>query len=347
MEGLEQSLAQLGQEFDELLGALNEEFNTQINAAQQELNQLRDLLGDAIGKLITSFTGLESEIRNQHGLVLQLIEQQNQTLGEDNGMPDEEAGKNKLVFEQFLTDTTQTLVLFVDLTVENSKLSMELVARMDQINMEMDKIQQILNEVEGIASQTNLLALNAAIEAARAGDAGRGFAVVADEVRKLSLRSSDFSSQIREHMEDAVVAIHQAETVIHGISSKDMNFALQSKRSVETMMGEVKDINTVIQSVLEELDAATGTVEKNVQSAVTTLQFQDLSSQLINHSQQRLHVLQEILSGINNIDKKFIDQGNRIEHWHRKLGEARTLIERTRHNPVKQLNVDAGDIELF
>ncbi|WP_375451932.1 PAS domain S-box protein [uncultured Devosia sp.] len=54
----------------------------------------------------------------------------------------------------------------------------------------LQRIADIVTNIDSIAFQTNILALNAAVEAARAGDAGRGFAVVAAEVRTLAQQST-------------------------------------------------------------------------------------------------------------------------------------------------------------
>ncbi len=348
---IDSDLSSLASDFDALMNLMDEEFTAQISSTQQELDQLRSLLSDAIFKLVDSFTNLESTTRHQQGLVMMLTDQHSgnpppSPANQDPSSPGQEEDEHT-TFEQFLTDTTTTLNVFVDNTINSSKLGMELVSSMDEISSEMNRIKTILNEVEGIASQTNLLALNAAIEAARAGEAGRGFAVVADEVRKLSLRSSEFSSEIRSHMNDVTSSVHKAEGVLNKISSKDMTFALQSKQKVERMMLKVQEINGTIKEVVSDLAVSTGNVERDVHHAVTSLQFQDLATQLISHAIARQNAMQGIISGIVAIDAQFIDQNDRLERWHRKLTEARALIDKTRHNPVMQVSVDAGDIELF
>jgi methyl-accepting chemotaxis protein len=336
---MENELDQLSADFDVLMQMMNEEFNSQISHSKSELVQLQSVLHDAIEKLINSFTSLESIARRQQHLALSLAHDKTAETSQD--------GSKSLSFETFLSETTETLGFFVDNTVQNSRLAMALVDKMGDIASNVNHILSILGELESIASQTNLLALNAAIEAARAGEAGRGFAVVADEVRNLSVRSNEFSLQIRKQMNGVTQSVGEAEQVIREISSKDMNIALQSKQNIGTMIQQIEVINANIASTANELSVTTVTMNENVHTAVTSLQFQDMANQLVTHANHRLDAMDSILSGIMAIDNTWADGNDRLEHWHRKVSGARELIEKTRHNPVKQLNVDAGDIELF
>lgn len=63
---------------------------------------------------------------------------------------------------------------------------------------EVEKIQELTDDILNISSQTNLLALNASIEAARAGEAGKGFAVVAEEIRELAENSRTIANNIQQ-----------------------------------------------------------------------------------------------------------------------------------------------------
>ncbi|MFZ2301988.1 MAG: methyl-accepting chemotaxis protein [Gallionella sp.] len=315
------------------------EVSNQLNSAHTELGNTQTILSEAISTLVSTFTAMAGEVRAQQALTLFITD----------GDAGSGGGNAKQKFEVFVHDTEKAMNEFVDSTVENSKHAMELVEKMDVINVQVSSILGILNEVEGIAKQTNLLALNAAIEAARAGEAGRGFAVVADEVRHLSENTNKFSKQIRTLVGNVSESLVHAEHYIDKLAANDMTFVMNSKQHVKSMMNDLTELNETIAKNAIELNHLNSKVEHNVGVAVSTLQFQDMSSQLIGHAQMRMAALQEVANEMS----RGTDSPNRHEYleqiaaYNRLLHEHVVTLDAKKSNPVAQDNFNTGDIELF
>jgi methyl-accepting chemotaxis protein len=114
------------------------------------------------------------------------------------------------------------------------------------------RIGEVVQLINDIASQTNLLALNATIEAARAGDAGKGFAVVASEVKSLANQTAKATDDIGAQIAQIQDATRNAVAAIRGIG--------------ETI-GEISEISTSIAAAVVEQTAATRDIAGSVQQA--------------------------------------------------------------------------------
>jgi len=114
------------------------------------------------------------------------------------------------------------------------------------------RIGDVVNLINDIASQTNLLALNATIEAARAGEAGKGFAVVANEVKHLASQTAKATGEIGEQ----ITAV-QEET----------RKAVGAIRNIGEVIDKVRSISSEISAAVEQQGAATGEIARNVQEA--------------------------------------------------------------------------------
>ncbi|MBV9559844.1 MAG: HAMP domain-containing protein [Bradyrhizobium sp.] len=117
-----------------------------------------------------------------------------------------------------------------------------------------EKIGDIIQLIQAIASQTNLLALNATIEAARAGAAGRGFAIVASEVKNLASQTAQATEQIATQI--ATIQSATGETVT-------------AMTQFGATVREMAEISTAIASAVEQQGAATGEIARNVEEAAS------------------------------------------------------------------------------
>jgi methyl-accepting chemotaxis protein len=86
-------------------------------------------------------------------------------------------------------------------------------------------------------------------------------------------------------------------------------------------------------------------VEGEVNSAVTALQFQDMSDQLLEHVQRRLRTWHDIGRTTAQLTSR-TGTGD-AQGLRQALQQAASQLSALEHMPVKQQNVDSGSVELF
>ncbi|HZD26812.1 MAG TPA: HAMP domain-containing methyl-accepting chemotaxis protein [Alphaproteobacteria bacterium] len=142
---------------------------------------------------------------------------------------------------------------------ESSEIAREAVAEANDANTRVQglveasqRIGEVIDLINDIASQTNLLALNATIEAARAGEAGKGFAVVASEVKNLASQTAKATEDIAGQIESIRTATGSSVEVIERIGQT---------------IGRLDEIATSISAAVEQQSSATGEISRNAQEA--------------------------------------------------------------------------------
>ncbi|SEO56760.1 methyl-accepting chemotaxis protein [Aquisalimonas asiatica] len=334
----------LERELRGFLDDMNESLNAEFRQIRDDLGQIRSLVTDAVQQINASFVGVNEKTQEQS----ELAERVMQTSSEDDA-------DGSLGIRQFVNETESILENYVEMVVQMSRHSVDAAHAIDDIVSQMDAIGGLLQDIRGIAKQTDLLALNASIEAARAGEAGRGFAVVAEQVRVLAEQANTFNDQIAEQVSSARGIIDHAKSSVSEMASQDMNESLNARNRISTMMQDLEALDQRVDQGVARISALTGAIDGHVQDAVRALQFEDISTQLLDNSAKGVDGLDHYLAGIRGVVAEVTDDAAGADYA-RRLRDARTALaqqreareqERRSLRSVSQSDMDAGDVELF
>lgn len=229
-----------------------EELKTSINKISESLNMsMQNILQSAnsVHEHAKNVSGEASELSTNVSIVNERIN------GIQEGISD-----IRHKYEESLSCASESLKISDNATeaLRGSYKQLEsLFAAMETISDKSNRIVEIINTIDLIASQTNLLALNASIEAARAGEAGRGFAVVADNVQQLAAQTAQAVSDSEGLIRESVDAVEEGRRIVN-VAVEEMKSAVEKNEDVHThiirMTDSIREETSIVENVAESIN---------------------------------------------------------------------------------------------
>lgn len=310
--------------FDVMLGnmyKLVSEVKTSSEKIDQSTHELRSIsetssqvaqqVAETIEQMSTGAQNQAQEVQKSAEAVAEIARNSNVIMEDvkDVDQANKESSKNVLTGQKNVEETLEK-ILEIKNTTEGIATQMSRLGNLGQ------QIGKIVDIISNIAGQTNLLALNAAIESARAGEHGKGFAVVAEEVKKLAEESAQAANQIKEMIEqiqteseNAVCATQEGVALVdEGV--KAVNDVKSAFDKIFAMARESEEKTNQVLAEIQSLNLKNDNVSIAMENISSVTEESAASAEEISASMQEQNAGMEELSHSANILSQLTEKLN-------------------------------------
>ena len=302
----------------------------EISAIRLQVEQIQQLLVDAIAALHDGFQGVNNDSSQQMALISVLMAQ---TVKQDDN-----AGLN--IFQR-TEDAGKILTNIVEKLMSSSRNNLRALETMDALNSKMVKV------VDGMDVSKSLF--EEMVSLVTSDD------VDMQKVKELIRQAGVQHQASVKAMKQANYSFVETHQLIDEVASGDMDDVFASKGQVEEILKHFYEINDLISNCRADLTQVNGSMRQNLGKSVRALQFEDIVSQSLGHT--RLHLdrmegfVMRLAQGLSAIDTKELqginDYAVRIAGIHAEMMMYKQELALDEKNPVTQTNMDEGDVELF
>lgn len=301
------SLIPLSDRLDDVIVSLENmargDFTLRISSNKSRINDAK-ILSDVIDKMQRNLgktmykikTSVEEVNKNGEAIAKISVELSERANEQSNALSNLTDAINSISSSiEYAAKKTDNAKSMSDESFKNTKVGVKMIGEikdnMNEITESSNKISNIIETIQKIASQTNILALNAAVESARAGNQGRGFAVVATEVRTLAQTVTNSADNITNIVEGAVSKIengsefvNQSSDVLNSIESS----ALESSNSLSEVYKMSNDKRTGINNINTIVSKINEITKSNTKFANESAESSMKASKIVNEIAEEL-----------------------------------------------------------
>ena len=173
------------------------------------------------------------------------------------------------------------------------------------------------------------------------------------QVKRLLTSLSDHGNQHLTEVEtDLVQTTYLLSEAIEklGASFMKIHESISAQQEVLSQLQGGTQMTPEIEARLQALQAE---IAQNINAAVTGLQFQDMTSQLIGRTVRRIAGLRDVLTAVNSSSAVMVpeteadDMVTMLHDINRALEDQSNKLESVLWKAVSQTHMESGDIELF